>query len=65
MLSFDVQTDLTYSEFLAKYPEAHRLGELLVEKTEIRFANFKRIPGITEAKLKKLHAAHLAKRNIS
>jgi hypothetical protein len=62
VLSFDVQTDLTYALFLLKYPEAYRLGEALMEKAEIRFEDFKNIPGITKAKLKKLHEQHLAGR---
>src|SRR5579859_4344266 len=62
VLSFDVQTKLTYSEYLEKYPEAYKLGELLHEKGEIHFDDFKKLPGITKAKLKKLHEAHLAKK---
>ena len=64
-MSFDVQTDLTYEEFLEKYPQAYRLGEALTGEDKIRFDDFKMIPGITEAKLKKLHAAHLARRKKS
>ena len=64
-MSFDVQTDLTYEEFLEKYPQAYRLGEALMEEGKIRFDDFKMIPGITEAKLKKLHAAYLARRKKS
>ena len=65
VMSFDVQTDLTYEEFLEKYPQAYRLGEALTGEDKIRFDDFKMIPGITEAKLKKLHAAHLARRKKS
>ena len=65
VMSFDVQTDLTYEEFLEKYPQAYRLGEALMEEGKIRFDDFKMIPGITEAKLKKLHAAYLARRKKS
>ena len=65
VMSFDVQTDLTYEEFLEKYSQAYRLGEALLEEGEIRFEDFKTIPGITKAKLEKLHAAHLARRKKS
>jgi len=65
VMSFDVQTDLTYEEFLEKYSQAYRLGEALLEEGEIRFKDFKTIPGITKAKLEKLHAAHLARRKKS
>jgi Pentapeptide repeats (8 copies) len=65
VLSFDVQTDLTYSEFLEKFPQACQLGKKLMEEEKICFDAFKMIPGITKAKLEKLHAAHLARRKKS
>ncbi|HEV2692402.1 MAG TPA: pentapeptide repeat-containing protein, partial [Verrucomicrobiae bacterium] len=59
VLSFDVQTDLTFSEYLEKYPEAYNLGAALSEKGKIDFDTFKKLPGITKAKLEKLHQAYL------
>ena len=59
--SFDVQTDLTNEEFLSKYPESHKLGELLRSPKEIPFAEFKHIPGISLSKLDKLHKTYLSK----
>ena len=63
VLSFDEQTKLTRSQFLKKYPESERLGELLQSKDAINFEDFKSIPGITEKKLKTLHAATLSAKN--
>ncbi len=62
VMSFDFQTDLTHTEYLNKYPQAYRLGELLLEKGEIKFEPFKDIPGITKKKLAALHAKHQAGR---
>ena len=60
IISFDLQTNLTCEEFLTKYPEANKLGELLHLSDPIKFADFKNIPGITSAKLAELHEKHLA-----
>ncbi len=62
VMSFDFQTDLTHTEYFNKYPQAYRLGELLLEKGEIEFEPFKDIPGITKKKLAALHAKHQAGR---
>ena len=60
--SFDVQTELTYDQFLSKYPESHTLGRLLVQPEPIPFEPYKNIPGITPEKLLALHAKHLEAR---
>ena len=61
VLSFDTQTDLTNSEFLSKYPESYKLGELLALPGKIEFAQFERIPGISPSKLDSLHKTYLSK----
>jgi hypothetical protein len=62
VVSFDKQTKLTRKQFEDKYPEVFRLSELLINPAPIPFDEFKRIPGITPAKLKSLHRKHLAAR---
>jgi hypothetical protein len=64
VMSFDKQTRLTREQFTAKYPEYYSLGELLLKVDTIDFAQFKRIPGITPAKLKALHRKHLLARKL-
>ena len=64
VISFDKQTKLKRSEFLEKYPEVYRLGELLLRDEEIEFEPFKNIPGITQKKLKALHKKHLEGRRV-
>ena len=59
---FDVETGLTYNEFLVKYPGYYRLGEALMKPDAIEFEPFKDLPGITPEKLKALHDKHLAGR---
>ena len=59
MKSFDVQTELTYEQFLDKYPESHTLGRLLMELGPIPFEPYKNIPGITPEKLIALHTKHM------
>ena len=54
-ISFDVQTDLTYAEYIKKYPEAIDLSSELLKDKSIDFEKYKRLPGITKAKLKTLH----------
>ena len=61
VISFDVQTEMTREKFLEKYPESHRLGELLRGQAPIKIAEFKRIPGITAKKLDVLHKTYLSK----
>ncbi len=60
--SFDVQTELTYEQFLSKYPESYTLGRLLIQPEPIPFEPYKNIPGITPEKLIALHAKHLEAR---
>jgi hypothetical protein len=60
--SFDVQTELTYDQFLAKYPESHTLGLSLMSSEPIPFEPYKNIPGITPEKLLALHTKHLEAR---
>jgi len=64
VISFDKQTRLTRDQFTAEFPEYHRLGELLLKTDAIDFEPFKRIPGITPAKLKALHKKHLTARKL-
>ncbi len=59
VISFDVQTKLTRDKFFEKYPEAYQLGEALQQPEPIAITPFKRIPGITKAKLAALHKKHL------
>jgi hypothetical protein len=59
VISFDVQTNLTFEVFLNKYPQAYKLGELLEGKDLIDFEQFEMIPGITKEKLADLHKKHL------
>jgi hypothetical protein len=60
VVCFDVQTNLTRDQFTDQYPEYQELCELLHQPEPIPFAQFKRLPGITEAKLSKLHKKHLS-----
>jgi hypothetical protein len=62
VISFDVPTQMTHEKFLEKYPESHKLGELLVKPEPIPFDEFEKIPGITRAKLLALHQKHLEAR---
>jgi len=64
VISFDIKTNLTRSEFLERYPESIDLSNLLHEKDEIDFNKFSNIPGITPKKLKILHKSHLDKKLI-
>ena len=59
MISFDVQTNLMFEEYLNKYPQAYKLGELLEGTEPINFEQFKMLPGITKKKLAALHKKHL------
>ena len=59
VLSFDVQTELTHTEFLEAFPQASILGVALMSDEKINFEDFKMIPGITEEKLQLLHQKHL------
>jgi hypothetical protein len=65
VISFDKQTKLTRKKFLEKYPEVYRLGELLQKTEDIKFNDFKNIPGITKAKLASLHKKHLEARKLT
>jgi hypothetical protein len=64
VISFDKQTRLTRDQFTVKFPEYYTLGELLLKVDAIDFEPFKRIPGITPAKLKALHRKHLLAREL-
>ncbi len=52
---FDVQTKLTYDEFIAKYPAYFELGQLLQSKDAFDYNRFSHIPGWTLKKIKSLH----------
>ena len=56
---FGKGTGLTYNEFFEKFPIAYQLGELLAGDDPIPFEPYKDLPGITKAKLKALHDAHI------
>ena len=56
IISFDIQTDFTREEFLNKFPEVYKLGEALLSNDTIPIEPYNKIPGITEEKLKALHA---------
>ena len=53
--SFDVQTNLTYEQYMEKYPEYNNLSRNLLKDDPIDFKKYKNLPGITPQKLKKLH----------
>ena len=53
--SFDVQTNLTYEQYMEKYPEYNNLSRNLLKDDPIDFDKYKNIPGITPQKLKELH----------
>jgi len=55
VISFDVQTKLTQAQFLKKYPSYLDLGVALLRDEPIEFKLYRKIPGITEKKLKALH----------
>jgi len=56
---FGKGTGLTYNEFFERFPIAYQLGELLAGDDPIPFEPYKDLPGITKAKLKALHDAHI------
>ncbi len=56
---FDVDTQLTYDRFTAKYPSYRALADALVTEEPIPFEPYKNLPGITVAKLKALHRKHM------
>ena len=64
VISFDVQTDLTFDQFVTAHPEYSALCDLLTKKEAIDFDRFKGIPGITQEKLKALHEKHLKVRGM-
>lgn len=53
---FDVDTGLTFGEFLKKYGQYHFLEDKLRGNSPIHFEDFSDLPGITKEKLEKLHA---------
>lgn len=63
VISFDVQTKLTRGAFAKKYPEYSQLCEALMKNDPIDVKLYARIPGITKAKLKKLHNRFKIARN--
>ncbi len=64
VISFDKQTRFTREQFCEKYPEIWVLSNSLIQVAAIDFDRFKRIPGITPAKLKSLHRKHLLARKL-
>ena len=54
-ISFDVQTDLTYEQYIEKFPKASELSYALLKDDPIDFDKYKNIPGITKKKLEILH----------
>lgn len=63
VVSFDIQTKLSREEFYKKYPENFNLSNALLQDDKIDFDKYKNIPGITKAKLKKLHKLFIDSRN--
>ena len=59
VMSFDKQTKLTYDQYLSKYPNAAKLGELLQGDSPFVYLEFKNLPGWTLAKCKALHKKHI------
>ncbi len=59
MVSFGVQTELSWTEYFDQYPEAYRLGDELLGEKPIDISPYVNIPGITPEKLAALHAAHI------
>ena len=63
---FDGDSRLYRKEFDDRFGEmARRLGTLLLDTTPIKFDDFKLLPNITPEKLKRLHDAHIAGRQIA
>ena len=65
VVSFDVQTELTRSEYLAQYPAAYDLGSALMKDELISFEKYTDVPGITPEKLLALHEKFRAARKVS
>ncbi len=59
---FDVESGLTYDEFVSQYPKCHDLGCALLGNDPIPFEPYANIPGITAEKLSSLHAKFIASR---
>ena len=60
VISFDVQTKYTREQFNARYQNlVDDLLSALSQEAPIAYSRFKKLPGITKAKLEKLHKAHL------
>jgi hypothetical protein len=59
---FDVQTDMTFQEFLEKYPQCRKLGEALMSDEVFDYALYSSIPGWTLEKCAALHRAFIAAR---
>ena len=55
VLSFNVQTNLTYEQYRTRYPNYFMLARSLLKDDPIDFEEYKNIPGITPQKLKKLY----------
>jgi hypothetical protein len=60
--SFDVETGLSYEEFLLKYPCVHELGRMLAQDEGFDYAPFTSLPGFDPIKLTSLHQKHIAGR---
>ena len=56
VVCFDVQTDLTKSEFMEKFPIYWNLSIALLSDKPLNFDAFQDLPGITPEKLTALHA---------
>jgi len=62
---FDEDSGLLREEFVKQFPEYYDLSVALLSETEIGFATYSRLPGITPEKLKTLHAKHIEGRKKS
>lgn len=59
---FGKQTAYTRDGLLKRYPKINELAQMLSWDEPINFQYFSKIPGITPAKLKALHAKHISAR---
>jgi hypothetical protein len=62
VICFDKQTKLTRDKFYEKYPEINELSNLLLQDNPFDYGKFKRLPGYTRSKCKKLHEGFIASR---
>ena len=63
IISFDLQTNLTYANYVKKYPQCRELARKLSSEDTFDYSEFKTLPGWTLKKCKALHQAHIKEKN--